>query len=475
MDYFRMRNLRLSHERKMDCLRRLRRELSESYPQVRVDALFAVLADCELTDFPEGFLLNARANDASESGARTLLSQAADGNMARRIAWHPLFSSQFYDGANPDVAAAGVSPWLHYQVHGRAEGRSPHPLIDGNHLAVSLPGVPRSEVIDEYLTSPKLWVFDPSPYVDCQKFILYGNWDGISNPLIQIVASQLVSGWVSRRLMIVDAASESAARARMLASSLLLTINEPRSRLASVKYWHHLEDSTGTDTETAFATEYTVVPGYFVGAGDREIYSSPFVTMSPDSSVIRLPTEFASIAAGPLLTTTSLICITHLLTHEELTTVVSGATGPTIIAAHSAAQTEALKSLLRGFPEYDVTILDFGVQARVGCNAISFVSHSTRQDAREWDWSSELDPHNVTVVLPRLDGARAVEDLKMRRLLQAGASLCVVGSEGLKNWLPLLENRAVILVDPLLVNMVENFVDAGRIRILPFAQPGAPS
>jgi hypothetical protein len=459
----------------MDCLRRLRQELTDSYPKVRVDALFEVLAECELTDFPEGFLLTARAGDTTESGARALLSQAADGTIARRLLWHPLFSSQFYDGANPDVAAAGVSPWLHYQVHGRAEGRSPHPLIDADYLAMSIPGIPRSEVIDEYLTSPKLWVFDPSPYVDCQKFILYGNWDGISNPLIQIASSQLDSRWVSRRLMIVDAASESAATARMLASGLLLTVNEPRSRLANVQYWRQKDDAQTTNLageEMVPETEYTVVPGFFIGAIDREIYSSPFVTMSPDSSVIRLPTEFASIAAGPLLRTTALICITSQLTHAELSGVLTEATGPSIIAAHTAAQTQALKILLSGLPLQDIGVLDFGVQARVVCGTLTFVDDSAGTLQRDWDWNSEVDPHAVTVVLPRSSVSRAIEEPDLRQLLEAGSALCLLGPEGLAQWLPVLANRTVVLVDPTLADTVGSFIEADLIRLLPRAETG---
>lgn len=38
---------------------------------------------------------------------------------------HPDFDAGFYLAANPDVAAAGVNPLLHYVLHGAAEGRLP--------------------------------------------------------------------------------------------------------------------------------------------------------------------------------------------------------------------------------------------------------------------------------------------------------------------------------------------------------------
>ncbi len=40
------------------------------------------------------------------------------------------FDRHWYAVSNPDVSAAGIDPWLHYVLHGRLEGRSPHPLFD---------------------------------------------------------------------------------------------------------------------------------------------------------------------------------------------------------------------------------------------------------------------------------------------------------------------------------------------------------
>ncbi len=41
-----------------------------------------------------------------------------------------LFDHAFYLKENPDVAAAGIDPLLHYLIHGWREGRDPHPLFD---------------------------------------------------------------------------------------------------------------------------------------------------------------------------------------------------------------------------------------------------------------------------------------------------------------------------------------------------------
>ncbi len=43
---------------------------------------------------------------------------------------HPLFDSRFYLSSNPDVAASNSNPLIHYLRHGAVEGRSPCPLFD---------------------------------------------------------------------------------------------------------------------------------------------------------------------------------------------------------------------------------------------------------------------------------------------------------------------------------------------------------
>lgn len=42
----------------------------------------------------------------------------------------PYFNADFYRNSNPDVVRAGVDPYLHFLLHGLAEERAPHPLID---------------------------------------------------------------------------------------------------------------------------------------------------------------------------------------------------------------------------------------------------------------------------------------------------------------------------------------------------------
>jgi GT2 family glycosyltransferase/tetratricopeptide (TPR) repeat protein len=48
------------------------------------------------------------------------------------IAGSGLFDSDWYLARNPDVAASGTNPLVHYLRHGAVEGRDPHPLFDSD-------------------------------------------------------------------------------------------------------------------------------------------------------------------------------------------------------------------------------------------------------------------------------------------------------------------------------------------------------
>jgi glycosyltransferase involved in cell wall biosynthesis len=60
-----------------------------------------------------------------EAIGRYLLAGAREG-----LDPHPLFSSRWYLQNNPDVAAAGINPLVHFLRYGARENRDPHPLFD---------------------------------------------------------------------------------------------------------------------------------------------------------------------------------------------------------------------------------------------------------------------------------------------------------------------------------------------------------
>src|ERR1700728_664063 len=45
------------------------------------------------------------------------------------------FDRHYYVATNPDVATAGVDPFIHFLKYGCAESRSPHPLVNFAHMS----------------------------------------------------------------------------------------------------------------------------------------------------------------------------------------------------------------------------------------------------------------------------------------------------------------------------------------------------
>jgi O-antigen biosynthesis protein len=76
-----------------------------------------------------------------------------------------LFDPVYYFETNPDVYVGGNDPLVHFIAHGCREGRSPHPLIDLDHLRKMDP-----LAIPEFLTAQDLYdvlhfdLIDPGPY-----------------------------------------------------------------------------------------------------------------------------------------------------------------------------------------------------------------------------------------------------------------------------------------------------------------------
>jgi FkbM family methyltransferase len=67
--------------------------------------------------------------DVAAGGEHPLLHYLSYGASAGRDP-HPLFDTSFYLEENPDVEAAGINPLIHFVVAGARERRNPHPLFD---------------------------------------------------------------------------------------------------------------------------------------------------------------------------------------------------------------------------------------------------------------------------------------------------------------------------------------------------------
>lgn len=352
-------------ERELACLRAIRAELAESYPRVRPLRVLSILRRSGLRRFPAGLLLDAPPSSPSPSGAFAMLFRAGRPRLARGLARHPLFSSEFYRAVNPDIVASGADPWLHFQVFGRTEGRVPHPLIDLDFLSQAMPATIRAELLDRYLADPALWTSEPGPYVECARFMLDGPWDGTTNPLVQVVRDHLSGPWVHQRLMLIDSQVVADARAVVIGAGILLARRGARAAPGALVSWGPA--SAGEDL--AAPARYTVVPGFFVGAEGRTLSSNDAEVMSADSTLIRTGSGYLSLPAGDDLTVARLLVITADLEGATLASRAASASPADAIAPHSVRQYDALVGL--GLP---ARILPYGTQVGVRADELELVA-----------------------------------------------------------------------------------------------------
>jgi hypothetical protein len=383
------------------------------------------------------------------------------------IDWHPLFSEPFYLVSNPDLADLGISPWLHYQVFGRVEGRTPHPLIDIGRLAVSMPGVRRSELVDEYFADPTRWLIDPSSYVDTQAFALTGPWNGATHPLKEIVSLHATGPWIHSRLMVVDSADDSASRSRLIAAGALLVLAGGSSRVATMKAW-----SSSFSGREFGAGSYTVIPGYFLGTGSTEIASDAVGTLSPDSSMIRHATGFVNIVRGPQSTADTLIYVEGELRREELQGIVRRSSGTTAVAPGTAAQEMALNALCAEYGMTGITVLEHGVQVHVVCGSSVEVLRAIAEPTAIPIWENESgSERDIVVVVSRRRHQWSGPDKRLQTLVEAGAALCLIDGHELEPWLPLLNSRPQVVVEHSLIGLIAGVVD--RASLFEFADSKA--
>lgn len=147
--------------------------------------------------------LRARAR---QGRIRTLIELAKARLTARNSYTNLIFNAPFYRAAYHDVADSGALAWQHFLAFGKAEGRSPHPLIDVVWLAVQL-DVDQAEAIDRYFCDPTLKT-NPSPYLDVRGFAEREQRNR-AHPFFSIQQNHATYRWLSGRLQLIDALSAS--------------------------------------------------------------------------------------------------------------------------------------------------------------------------------------------------------------------------------------------------------------------------
>jgi len=84
-----------------------------------------------------------------------------------------LFDTDWYLAQNPDVAAAGINPLVHYLRHGAAEGRGPNPLFDTDWYLAQNSDVAAAGInpLVHYLRHGAAGRLDPNPLFDTDWYL----------------------------------------------------------------------------------------------------------------------------------------------------------------------------------------------------------------------------------------------------------------------------------------------------------------
>jgi GT2 family glycosyltransferase len=155
-----------------------------------------------LSLFDAAFYL-AHNPDVAAAGLNPLLHYVQYGAQEGRNP-HPLFDAAFYRAHNPDVAAAGLNPLLHYVQYGAQEGRNPHPLFDSGWYVAQHPEAAQTGLtsLEHYLQHGQEPGYDPHPLFDTAFYLAY-NPDvaqaGIL-PLIHYISCAVQEGRIPHRL-----------------------------------------------------------------------------------------------------------------------------------------------------------------------------------------------------------------------------------------------------------------------------------
>lgn len=434
----------------------VRSQLTSDYPRIRPAHILAVMVRHGRMKLPEALLLRAGPGNLVK-----LLRTAS----FRSVEWHPLFSASFYEAAYPDVALTGVSAWLHYQCYGHAEGRSPHPLIDATFLAQSLPATVKSSIVDEYLTVRSSWTLDTSPYVDCRRFLLEGEWDGRTNPLEQIVTGHLREPWVHERLMLIDSPTEEAARTRLVAAGALLIAHGRDGAHARFSRWTVSEPQAPASGDQ----EYLVIPGFLLGVDGVVIEASPTTLLSPDRTGIRTSEGVLTISAGPLDRADQVVYLDGPAPVELLRELAAPTPELRAISPASKAQEVALRMMAN---DDAVMVLRHGQQVRLRARSVMVIHPEPPSTSTLWGPEQADSPADIVFVFSQASRHRARLDPYVNDAVTRGAAMAVLSEDLVEDWLPLLQSRSVVVVDDELVELVGAFVEASRMRVLPAGERG---
>lgn len=387
------------------------------------------------TSFPPGFFVSGRLFGFARRNACLRLWQRLR-NRKTELVEADFFSGDFYLACNRDVEVAGWNPWLHYQLFGRAEGRSPHPLVNPRFLASELE-VGLADAVDVYLSESDYWHVSPSEYVDVWGFLRAGKSDGIRHPFVQMLEDGFATEpWVSQRLQIINLSLAGANAFELQALAVISSLNGAKALWQEIRVIRRRDVSNAEELSQKCLQ---CIPGFGLFGESGTYFPHGPSLISSDQSTVAGPDQVIFLAAEGKLVSSTLIYMTGNLSVETLEVILPNLKSNSAVAPSSLEQEQALR-YLKSQMKFDIQILAFGVKAAISPTEIIEVEGENRVSNREWDnvRVESVDFQKVSILLGRNESERSLINPKITELLVRGAHLCIVDGETIAPWLPTL-------------------------------------
>lgn len=207
------------------------------------------------------------------------------------------FQRDFYLIANPDVAAAGVEPLVHFLQLGINEGRTPHPLIDTAELYSESTELSLAQTLTRYCYSATLYKQVRQSHVNIRGYVDSLGYVPSINPIFAMYAGMPHTlGWVNRRLMAINMGSRDPvyglgfACTNVLLSNLHLGARPPKIGVATRKF--NLSGSNAKKFKALAPGVFLVSEDSYCEIGDSPISSVPSNSWSEsNNSLVYLSNE----------------------------------------------------------------------------------------------------------------------------------------------------------------------------------------
>jgi hypothetical protein len=303
-------------------------------------AVHRILAEHGIHRYPDALMLVQPEDVAVPKGTPWGRKSQQSPTRLRKGRALSYFSEPYYRLANPDLRDLDLSMVLHWQVHGRLEGRPPHPFIDLDWLSTQITDSLPGEVLDVYLTDRTRWLTSPGPYVETEAFVVSGPWDGVTHPFLQIIRDYPVDPWLRGRLGVIDLAD--ADGDLQLAAGVLTARNPGLARLSSFSVFEAGGEAPRTPVGHGL---FRVVPGFVLAADSRLIWTVDDEVLSADGTALRLDGRVVVLDARDSVTCASLVFVTSPLAEATVERLARDATADTLVAPYDAAQQTSLERL----------------------------------------------------------------------------------------------------------------------------------